>query len=112
MTIDSIGLVAALTTFFSIWFGHVAVRKIEAVSPSIWLSYVTGFGVLLIIVSLFFGTIWISVLFGVFGASLIWGSTELKEQAVRAEIGWYPYNYRKILPPYAKVIEKWKAPHL
>src|SRR5215208_6850081 len=34
---NMLGLVAALTAFFSIWFGHVAVRKIESISPTIWL---------------------------------------------------------------------------
>jgi hypothetical protein len=69
-------------------------------------------GSVLILGSLFVSSIWISALLGVFGASLIWGATELKEQAIRAEVGWYPFNPRKILPPFAKIIEKWKAPHL
>jgi hypothetical protein len=71
-----------------------------------------AFGILLILISLFVSTMWISALLGAFGASLIWGSTELKEQAIRAEVGWYPFHARKILPPFAKLIEKWKAPHL
>ena len=53
-----------------------------------------------------------AALLGIAGASFVWGATELKEQAVRAEIGWYPFNARKNLPPFAKIIEKWKAPHL
>jgi hypothetical protein len=36
----------------------------------------------------------------------------LKEQAVRAEIGWYPFNGNKIKPPFENLIKKWKAPHL
>ena len=32
-----IGVVAALTAFFSIWFGHVAVRKIEFILRTIWI---------------------------------------------------------------------------
>jgi hypothetical protein len=48
----------------------------------------------------------------VFGASLVWGSTELKEQAVRGELGWYPFREKKIQPPLAQVISRWKAPHL
>jgi hypothetical protein len=71
-----------------------------------------GVGILLIFTSLFVNNLWLSALLGIFGASLIWGSTELKEQAIRAEIGWYPFQDKKILPPFAKVIEKWKAPHL
>jgi len=41
------------------------------------------------------------------GASIIWGSTELKEQAVRAEIGWYPFNPKpKPQPPFVEQIKR------
>ena len=50
---------------------------------------------------------------GVAGASIVWGSTELKEQAVRGEIGWYPFNPNpKPQPPFVEQIKKWPAPHL
>ncbi|HEX2990408.1 MAG TPA: DUF4491 family protein, partial [Anaerolineales bacterium] len=55
---------------------------------------------------------YVSALIGALGASLLWGSTELKEQAVRGELGWYPFHQRKILPPFADIIRKWKAPSL
>jgi len=55
---------------------------------------------------------YISALIGALGASLIWGSTELKEQAVRGELGWYPFHADKKEPPFAKIIKKWKAPSL
>jgi hypothetical protein len=61
---------------------------------------------------LFIANDWVSALVGALGASLIWGSTELKEQAVRGELGWYPFREQKILPPFAAVIKKWKAPSL
>ena len=34
---NTLGLVAAITAFLSIWGGHVAVRKIEFASSTIWL---------------------------------------------------------------------------
>jgi hypothetical protein len=49
---------------------------------------------------------------GVLGATFFWGSTELKEQAVRAEIGWFPFNDHKIKPPGEAIIRKWKTPDL
>jgi hypothetical protein len=49
---------------------------------------------------------------GGLGATFVWGSTELKEQAVRAELGWYPFNGKKIPPPFEERIRKWRAPHL
>ena len=51
-------------------------------------------------------------LVGVTGASIVWGSTELKEQAIRAEFGWYAFRVKKIKPPLESIIKKWRAPHL
>jgi hypothetical protein len=48
----------------------------------------------------------------VVGASLVWGATEFKAQAVRAELGWSLFNQKKKMPPFAKIIKTWKAPDL
>jgi hypothetical protein len=106
------GPTLGILTIFIIGLGFVWVIRGERYFGYLWWPYVIGLGVLLIIASLFVNNLWLSALLGVFGASFVWGSTELKEQAVRAEIGWYPFNGKKILPPLAKMIEKWKAPHL
>ena len=106
------GLTLGILTLFIIGLGFVWVIRGERYFGYLWWPYVMGTGILLILISLFISSIWVSALLGVFGASLIWGSTELKEQAIRAEVGWYPFRARKILPPFAKTIEKWKAPHL
>ena len=107
-----IGLSFGITTLLIIGLGFVWVIRGERYFGYLWWPYVMGLGSLLVIVSVLVSSVWISALLGAFGASLVWGGTELKEQAVRAEIGWYPFNTRKILPPFAKLIEKWKAPHL
>ena len=107
-----IGLSFGIATLLIIGLGFIWVIRGERYFGVLWWPYVMGLGVSLVIVSLLVSSIWISALLGAFGASLLWGATELKEQAVRAEIGWYPFNARKILPPFAKIIEKWKAPHL
>ena len=106
------GLTLGIATLLIIGLGFVWVIRGERYFGFLWWPYVMGFGVLLVVASLLVSSVWLSALLGAFGASLIWGSTELKEQAVRAEIGWYPFHARKILPPFAKIIEKWKAPHL
>lgn len=106
------GPTLGILTLFIIGLGFIWVIRGERYFGYLWWPYVMGLGVLLIIISLFVNNLWISALLGVFGASLVWGSTELKEQAVRAEIGWYSFNGKKIRPPLAKVIVKWKAPHL
>jgi hypothetical protein len=106
------GLILGFLTVFIIGLGFIWVIRGERYFGYLWWPYVMGSGILLMMSSLFVRSPWISALLGVFGASLIWGSTELKEQAVRAEVGWYPFRAKKILPPFAKIIKRWKAPHL
>ena len=106
------GLSLGLITLLIIGLGFVWVIRGERYFGYLWWPYVMGLGIVMIVGSLFVSGVWISALLGAFGASLVWGSTELKEQAIRAEVGWYPFNAEKILPPFVKMIEKWKAPHL
>jgi hypothetical protein len=106
------GFTFGIATLFIIGLGFVWVIRGERYFGYLWWPYVMGAGILLVIGSLFTSNIWLSALLGAFGASLIWGSTELKEQAVRAEVGWYPFHGQKILPPFASAIRKRKAPHL
>jgi hypothetical protein len=106
------GLTLGIITLLIIGLGFIWVIRGERYFGYLWWPYVMGTGILLILISLFISGIWVSALLGIGGASLIWGSTELKEQTIRAEVGWYPFHAQKILPPFAKTIEKWKAPHL
>ena len=106
------GLTLGIATLFIIGLGFVWVIRGERYFGHLWWPYVMGAGILLIGVSLFLKNDLASALVGVTGASLVWGSTELKDQAVRAEIGWYPFKGTKIMPPFADFIRKWPAPHL
>lgn len=109
---SSFGFWVGIATLFIIGLGFVWVIRGERYFGYLWWPYVMFVGGLMIFFSLFVANDWASALLGSFGASLIWGSTELKEQAVRGEIGWYPYRAKKILPPFAEIIRKWKAPSL
>jgi hypothetical protein len=106
------GLLTGIATLFIIGLGFPLVIHGERTFGFLWWPYMMGVGILLIIVSLLIQIDWLAVVIGVLGATFIWGSTELKEQAVRAEIGWYPFNGKKIQPPFEKIIKKWRAPHL
>ncbi len=106
------GLLIGISTFCVIGLGFPLVIRGERFFGFLWWPYMMGIGFGLIIASLFIPLHWLSVVIGVFGATFVWGSTELKEQAVRAEIGWYPFNGNKIKPPFENLIRKWKAPHL
>lgn len=106
------GLYAAIVTLLIIGLGFPIVIHGERLLGYLWWPYFMAAGLALIGISLFVGDDWVSVVMAVLGATLAWGSTELKEQAVRAELGWYPSNPDKPSPPFMSVIKKWKAPHL
>lgn len=106
------GLLIGIITFFIIGLGFVWVIRGERYFGYLWWPYVMVLGGLVVLGSLFIRSDWGSALLGALGASFIWGSTELKEQAIRAELGWFPFNDKKIQPPFADVIKNWKAPHL
>ena len=106
------GLSLGLAALFIIGLGFVWVIRGERYFGYLWWPYVMGMGILLVIITLFLGNDWFSALVGVTGASLVWGATELKEQAIRGELGWYPHKGNKIDPPFARTIKKWRAPHL
>jgi hypothetical protein len=106
------GLILGIATLFIIGLGFIWVIRGERYFGLSWWPYIMGLGLLIIIVSLFLHNDWASALLGAVGASLIWGSTEFKEQTVRTELGWYPFNGKKIRPPFENIIKNWKAPHL
>jgi hypothetical protein len=107
------GLLLGFATLIIIGLGFVWVIRSEYYLGYLWWPYIMGLGVLIVIASPFVSSDWGSALLGILGASLIWGSTELKEQAVRAEIGWYPFNPTiKPAPPFVEMVKRWRAPHL
>lgn len=106
------GISVGMATLFIIGLGFVWVIRGERYFGYLWWPYVMGAGALFVSGSMFITNNYVSALVGALGASLLWGSTELKEQAVRGELGWYPFRDRKILPPLAELIRKWKAPSL
>ncbi len=107
------GFLTGIATLLIIGLGFVWVIRGEYYLGHLWWPYILGLGIVLIAGSLFVPAAWGSVLMGVAGASLVWGATELKEQAIRAELGWYPYNPKpKPRPPFVETIEKWPLPHL
>jgi hypothetical protein len=106
------GFLVGITTLFIIGLGFPLVIQTERRLGYLWWPYMLGIGIVLIAISLFIQTDWLCVLAAIFGVIFVWGSTELKEQAVRSELGWYPLNPNKTPPPFVETIKKWKAPHL
>ena len=107
-----LGLVAALTAFFSIWFGHVAVRKVEFNSATIWLPTIVFAALGLIVEILSLTTLapdahlswrtvpgsagvvnrpW-SVVLGILGITLLFDALQFTTQQDRVKKGHAPAN--------------------
>jgi len=92
--LNPVGLVAALATFFGIWFGHVAVRKIEFDSPSLWLptAVFATVGLALEWFSLVTSNLLLSTALGIIGITLLWDALEFTRQQNRIKKGHSPAN--------------------
>ena len=109
MELHYIGLIAAVSTFVGVWFGHVAVRKIESISPTIWLP-TTAFA----IVGLSFE--WLSVsasnlafsaALGILGFTFLWDALEFTRQQNRIKKGHAPANPNN--PRHALLMQKYPS---
>jgi hypothetical protein len=109
---NTFGVLAGIVTLIIIGLGFPLVIRGERVFGYVCWPYMLGSGALIIGASLFIQNDWLCVIVAVIGTTFVWGSTELKEQAVRAELGWFPFNADKVKVPFAEIIKKWKAPHL
>ncbi|MEW5873208.1 MAG: DUF4491 family protein [Chloroflexota bacterium] len=94
MELNFLGLIAAVTAFFSIWIGHVSVRKIEAVTVKLWKPIITAIalGVTLGYAALAVSNRPLSTVCGILGITLLWDAFEIKRQAQRIRKGHAPAN--------------------
>lgn len=104
-----IGLVAALTAFLSIWFGHVAVRKIESTSRTIWIPTVTALALGLITeyYSLITVNMSLKTALGITGITLLWDALEFTRQQKRILKGHAPANPNN--PRHVKILAEHKS---
>ena len=109
MEINTLGLTAAVTAFVSIWLGHVAVRKIEAASPTIWLPTA-------IFIALGIGVEYLSLVLrnthhvtslGILGITLLWDAFEIYRQHNRVKHGHAPANPNN--PRHAKILAEYST---
>jgi hypothetical protein len=94
MSLNWIGLVAALATFGGVWFGHVTVRKVESLSPTIWLPSLVALllGLSLELGALFSENLYLSTALGILGITVLWDSLEFWRQGRRVARGHAPAN--------------------
>ena len=99
-----IGLIAALTAFLSIWVGHVAVRKIEFISPTVWLPTVIAIslGLFTEYCSLVTDNLPLKTALGIAGITLLWDSLEFTRQQKRIIKGHAPANPNN--PRHAQIL--------
>ncbi len=102
-----IGLEAAAATFFSIWFGHVAVRKIEFISSTIRLpaGLFAAAGLVCEWFSLSSSDLSTSAVFGILGITLLWDALEFARQQARVRQGHAPAN--PLNPRHARILREY-----
>ena len=109
MELNYVGLVAALSTFAGVWFGYVAVRRIESISPTIWLPTtvfaVAGFS--LEWFSLSTSNLFLSIASGILGFTLLWDALEFTRQQNRIKKGHAPANPNN--PRHARLMQEYPA---
>ena len=105
MELNTIGLVAAMSTFLGVWFGHVAVRRIESISPTIWLPTLifATLGILLEWLSLVSWNHTLSAAPGILGFTFLWDALEFTRQQNRIRKGHAPANPRN--PRHARILQ-------
>ena len=94
MAINTLGLTAAITAFLAIWFGHVAVRKLEFISRTIWIPSVifACFGIICAWTSLSTANPRLTAIFGILGITFLFDAFEFTRQQKRIRKGHAPAN--------------------
>lgn len=89
------GIAIAIITFMIIGVFHPIVIKVEYYwgTKPWWIFLIVG--ILSISIALFIKNIFISSIFGVFGASSLWSILEIIEQRKRVKKGWFPKNPKR-----------------
>jgi hypothetical protein len=106
MTMNILGVIAAFSAFLGIWLGHVAVRKIEFLSPTLWLPTMIfmGLGITCETFSLFTAHRPLSTVLGILGITFLWDALEFTRQQRRVRKGHAPANPRN--PRHANILAK------
>ncbi len=94
MTLNWIGVVAALATFFGIWIGHVTVRKVEYRAPDLRVPMFIAviIGLALEVVALSSSSLYVSGACGILGMTALFDALEFRRQFKRVKKGHAPAN--------------------
>ncbi|HTP11122.1 MAG TPA: DUF4491 family protein [Anaerolineae bacterium] len=109
MTLNWIGVVAALTTFFGVWLGHVTVRKVEYRAPDLHVPVLIAviIGLALEVVALASSGLYVSGACGILGMTALFDAVEFRRQFKRVKKGHAPANPNN--PRHAPLLVDGKA---
>lgn len=107
VNINLVGLAAALATFFGVWLGHVAVRKIERKTVNLWIPscIALALGIGFEIGSFLNPSLIFSAMSGILGVTLLWDALEFFRQQKRIKQGCAPANPNN--PRHAKILAEY-----
>ncbi len=109
MELNLTGLAAALATFLGVWWGHVAVRYIEArlvdIRPAVVVAVLVGLA--LWTAALLVEWRPLSAALGIFGVTVMWDAYEIVRQEKRVKAGHAPANPRN--PRHARILAQYPS---
>ena len=89
------GLVMGIVMILAIGLGHIMVIKWEYYWGSKTWPVMFVIGLLLVVGSIFTGSMFLSGILGILGATLFWSVYELRKQKKRVENGLFPSNSKR-----------------
>lgn len=94
ISLNTIGLVAALATFLGVWIGHVTVRKVEYRAPDLRVPMLIALviGLALEVVALSSTNLSVSGACGILGMTVLFDALEFRRQFKRVKKGHAPAN--------------------
>ena len=109
MTLNGIGIVAALATFLGVWIGHVMVRKVEYRAPDLRVPVLVALviGLALEMVALSSTNLYVSGACGILGITVLFDALEFSRQFKRVKKGHAPANPNN--PRHAPLLAESKA---
>lgn len=109
VSINPVGLAAALATFFGVWLGHVSVRKIERETVHLWKPTLVALalGIGLEIASFLTASMPLSAMFGILAVTLLWDALEFYRQQKRIKHGHAPANPNN--PRHVKILNEYPS---
>lgn len=94
--INLTGIYAGLFTLFAIGIGFVWVIKIEYHIGACIQRIILFLGLILMVITYFTSTFFLSALIGIISGSIIWGASEMQDQEERAQEGHFPIKKGKL----------------